>query len=138
MIFLHPCQRGLSKSLVRAHWPNALAATVTRLTLTISAPKSEESGKLPNCDFPHGKARRRALMSRWAGAWAGCEAVGAGGAAVGGALGEGVGAAPGAIVGCIGGGIGGYFFGSKVGGLVYDWAEDTFFTPLPEGEQPEE
>jgi hypothetical protein len=82
--------------------------------------------------------RTAQVVGGWAGAWAGCEAIGAGGAAVGGAVGEGVGAAPGAIIGCIGGGIGGYFFGSKVGGFVYDWAEDTFFTPLPETEQPEE
>ncbi|HLK82767.1 MAG TPA: hypothetical protein VKT99_14910 [Xanthobacteraceae bacterium] len=82
--------------------------------------------------------RTAQVVGGWAGAWAGCEAGGAGGAAVGGALGEGVGAAPGGIIGCIGGGIGGYFFGSKVGGFVYDWAENTFFTPLPAAEQPEE
>jgi hypothetical protein len=39
---------------------------------------------------------------------------------------------------CVGGSIGGYFFGSKVVGFIYDWAEDTFFTPLPAAEQPEE
>jgi hypothetical protein len=34
--------------------------------------------------------------------------------------------------------IGGYIFGSKAGGFIYDWAEDTFFTPLPDTERPEE
>jgi hypothetical protein len=82
--------------------------------------------------------RTAQVAGGWAGAWAGCEAVGAGGAAFGGVVGEGVGAIPGGIIGCIGGSIGGYFVGSKVGGFIYDWAEDTFFTPLPAAEQPQE
>lgn len=39
--------------------------------------------------------------------------------------------AVGGIAGIIGG-IGGYYGGSVLGGEVYDWAENTFFTPLPE------
>jgi hypothetical protein len=46
------------------------------------------------------------------------------------------GTAVGGVVGCIGGGVGGYIAGSKVGGIIYDWADDTFFTPLPTAEQP--
>ena len=26
--------------------------------------------------------------------------------------------------------------GERVGGIVYDWAEDTIFTPLPRAERP--
>jgi hypothetical protein len=78
------------------------------------------------------------VVGGWAGAWAGCEG---GGALLGGTIGwiePGGGNAVAGFVGCIGGGIGGYFVGSKAGGVVYDWAEDTFFTPLPAAEQPDE
>lgn len=75
------------------------------------------------------------VVAGWAGAWAGCEVVGAGGAAIG-SIEPGGGTAVGGFLGCIGGGIGGYIFGSKVGGIIYDWAEDAFFTPLPAAEQP--
>ena len=74
------------------------------------------------------------VVAGWAGAWAGCEG---GGALLGGTIGwiePGGGNAVAGIVGCIGGGIGGYIFGSKAGGIIYDWAEDTFFTPLPAAE----
>lgn len=40
------------------------------------------------------------------------------------------------VAGCIIGGAGGYYLGSTAGGYVYDWAEGTFFTPLPEIRQP--
>jgi hypothetical protein len=79
------------------------------------------------------KPMRRAsqVVAGWAVAWAGCEAVGAGGAALG-TLASPLGTAIGGIGGCIIGGIGGYYGGSTLGGDVYDWAENTFFTPLPE------
>ena len=83
------------------------------------------------------KPLRRAseVVAGWAGAWAGCETVGAGGAAVG-LLASPLGSAVGGVGGCIIGGIGGYWAGSKVGGAVYDWAEDTIFMPLPETNRP--
>jgi hypothetical protein len=37
-----------------------------------------------------------------------------------------------------GGGIGAISSAVKWAAFVYDWAENTFFTPLPEAEQPEE
>jgi hypothetical protein len=79
------------------------------------------------------KPMRRAsqVVAGWATAWAGCEVVGAGGAALG-TLASPLGTAIGGIGGCIIGGIGGYYGGSTLGGDVYDWAENTFFTPLPE------
>ena len=40
------------------------------------------------------------------------------------------------IGGCIIGGIGGYYGASELAGEVYDWSEDTFFTPLPEAPAP--
>ena len=83
------------------------------------------------------KPMRRAsqVVAGWAAAWAGCELVGAGGAALG-TLASPLGTAIGGIGGCIIGGIGGYYGGSALGGEVYDWAENTFFTPLPEVEAP--
>ena len=84
------------------------------------------------------------VISGWAGATAGCRIVGAGGAWAGGAIGSagaGVGAAPGAIIGgiggCLVGGIGGYWVGSELGDAGYEWARDTFFTPVPVGEMNE-
>lgn len=79
------------------------------------------------------KPLRRAsqVVVGWAGAWAGCELIGGGGAALG-TLASPLGTAIGGIGGCIIGGIGGYYGGSIAGGNVYDWAENTFFTPLPE------
>jgi hypothetical protein len=79
------------------------------------------------------KPMRRAsqVVAGWAAAWAGCEVVGAGGAALG-TLASPLGTAIGGIGGCIIGGIGGYYGGSALAGEVYDWAENTFFTPLPE------
>jgi len=76
------------------------------------------------------------VVTGWAGAWGGCEVGGAGAAAAGSLIEPGGGTAVGAFVGCIGGGIGGYFLGSKVGGIIYDWAEDTLFSPLPAAESP--
>jgi hypothetical protein len=79
------------------------------------------------------KPMRRAsqVVAGWAAAWVGCKLVGAGGAAVG-TLASPIGTAIGGVGGCIVGGIGGYYGGSALAGEVYDWAENTFFTPLPE------
>ena len=79
--------------------------------------------------------RASQVVADWAGAWAGCELVGAGGAALG-SLGTPIGTAIGGIGGCIIGGVGGYMGGEAVGGMVYDWAEDTVFQPLPEASGP--
>ncbi|HXT30767.1 MAG TPA: hypothetical protein VN716_15840 [Vicinamibacterales bacterium] len=79
--------------------------------------------------------RASQVVAGWAGAWAGCEVVGGGGAALG-LLASPLGSAVGGIGGCIIGGIGGYYGGSLIGGEVYDWAESTFFTPLPEVDAP--
>jgi hypothetical protein len=79
------------------------------------------------------KPLRRAseVVAGWAGAWAGCKVVGAGGALIG--LGASpVGSAALGVGGCIIGGVGGYYGGSALAGVVYDWAEGTNFTPLPE------
>lgn len=85
------------------------------------------------------KPLRRAseVVAGWAGAWLGCRIVGAGGAYVGGAagsvapvVGNAAGAAIGGIGGCIVGGLGGYWAGSEAAGVVYDWADDTSFSPL--------
>lgn len=79
------------------------------------------------------KPMRRAsqVVTGWAAAWAGCKLLGAGGAKVG-SIKPGIGTGIGGIGGCVIGGIGGYWGGSATGGYVYDWAEDTFFIPLPE------
>lgn len=79
--------------------------------------------------------RASQVVAGWAGAWAGCKILGAGGAAVGSAA-PGLGTGAGALGGCIIGGAAGYFAGSAVGGVVYDWAEGTIFTPLPEMSRP--
>lgn len=75
--------------------------------------------------------RATQVVAGWAGAWAGCKVVGAGGGAVG-ALASPLGMAVGGVGGCIVGGLGGYFGASALAGEVFDWAEDTLFTPLPE------
>jgi hypothetical protein len=79
------------------------------------------------------KPLRRAsqVVAAWAGAWAGCKVVGATGAALA-APTTPLGMAAAGIGGCIIGGAAGYAGGSMLGGEVYDWAEGTFFTPLPE------
>lgn len=74
--------------------------------------------------------RSTEVVSAWAGAWAGAEVAGAGGAALGSVV-PGAGTAAGGIVFAIGGGIAGYWAGSKVGAIIYDWAADTQFLPLP-------
>jgi hypothetical protein len=79
--------------------------------------------------------RASEVVAGWAGAWAGCEVVGAGGAAVG-LLASPLGSAVGGVSGCIIGGIAGYYGGSMVGGEVYDWAETTLFSPVPEVDAP--
>ena len=80
--------------------------------------------------------RATEVVAGWAGAWAGCKVVGAGAGAVGTLIEPGLGTAIGGVGGCIIGGIGGYYAASTVAGEVYDWAEDTFFTPLPEVQKP--
>ncbi len=83
------------------------------------------------------KPMRRAteVISAWALAWVGCKTVGATGAYIG-SIKPGLGTAIGGIGGCIIGGVGGYWGGEKIGGEVYDWAEDTIFIPLPEVRTP--
>lgn len=76
--------------------------------------------------------RASEVATGWAGAFLGCRLGGAAGAAGGTAVAPGVGTAIGGVVGCIVGGGGGYFLGSKAGGTVYEWAEGTLFTPVPE------
>jgi hypothetical protein len=79
------------------------------------------------------KPLRRAsqVVAGWAAAWAGCKLVGAGGAALATPTTP-LGMAAVGVGGCIIGGIAGYAGGSMLAGEVYDWAEGTFFTPLPE------
>lgn len=72
------------------------------------------------------------VAAGWLGAWGGCKVVGAGGAAGGTLVTPGLGTAAGGVVGCIVGGVGGYMGASYAAGELYDWAEETFFTPLPE------
>ncbi len=75
--------------------------------------------------------RASQVVVAWAAAWAGCKVVGAGGAALG-SLASPLGSAAGGVVGCIVGGYAGYESGTVVAGEVFDWAEGTRFTPLPE------
>ena len=83
------------------------------------------------------KPLRRAsqVVAAWAAAWAGCKLVGAGGAALATPTTP-LGMAAVGAGGCIIGGIAGYAGGSMLAGEVYDWAEGTFFTPLPEAGAP--
>ncbi len=83
------------------------------------------------------KPLRRAsqAVAGWAGAWVGCKVVGATGGLFGTSLTP-IGTAVVGIGGCIIGGIGGYYGASELAGEVYDWSEDTFFTPLPEAPAP--
>ncbi len=80
--------------------------------------------------------RTAQVVTAWASAGLGCRAVGAGGAALGTAIEPGGGTAIGGIGGCILGGIGGYWAGEKISGYIYDWAEGTFFSPLPSAPAP--
>lgn len=83
------------------------------------------------------KPLRRAtqVVSAWALAWAGCKVVGAGGAYAGTAGGP-IGIAIVGVTGCVVGGVGGYFAGEEIAGQVYDWTEETFFSPLPVVDRP--
>lgn len=83
------------------------------------------------------KPLRRAtqVVSAWALAWAGCKVVGAGGAYLGSAGGP-LGTAIVGVGSCLVGGSGGYFGGELAAGVVYDWAEEAFFSPLPVVEHP--
>jgi hypothetical protein len=76
--------------------------------------------------------RASEVVAAWAGAWVGCKVTGAGGAALGTAVSPGLGTAAGGVVGCVIGGIGGYFGGETIGASVYDWAEGTVFSPVPQ------
>lgn len=76
--------------------------------------------------------RASEVVAGWAGAWIGCEAAGTGGAAAGTALAPGLGTAAGGFLGCIIGGFGGYLGGSSLGAGVFDWAEGTVFSPVPQ------
>jgi hypothetical protein len=84
-------------------------------------------------DKPLRQASR--VVTGWAAAWAGCKVVGGAGAA-GGLAATPLGSAALGVGGCIIGGTAGYFIGSSVAGVVYDWAEDTLFTPLEETTAP--
>ena len=80
--------------------------------------------------------RSAQVISGWSGARAGCQVVGRLGALAGTAVEPGGGTAAGGLAGCFAGGIGGYIIGNEAGAIVYDWAEGTFFTPLPDAPQP--
>jgi len=71
------------------------------------------------------------VAAGWAAAWLGCRLVGAGGAALG-TLASPLGSAVGGVTGCIVGGFVGYQGASIAAADVYDWAEGTRFTPLPQ------
>lgn len=75
--------------------------------------------------------RTTQVVTAWTAAGLGCRTVGAGGAALGTFIEPGGGTIVVGAIGCVVGGVGGYFVGEKIGGVVYDWAEGTFFTPLP-------
>ena len=81
--------------------------------------------------------RATEVVAGWAGAWAGCKVVGAGGAYLGTAATPGIGTAIGGFAGCVIGGAAGYYAASGAAGVVYDWAEDTIFTPLPPAPAPQ-
>ena len=72
------------------------------------------------------------VIAGWTGAWAGCEAFGAGGAAAGTFVEPGLGTAIGGLGGCAVGGFVGYWGFSSAAARVYDWAEGTIFTRVPE------
>ena len=75
--------------------------------------------------------RTTQVVTAWTAAGITCRAVGAGLATVGTFIEPGGGTALGGLLGCVVGGVGGYLLGEKVGGVVYDWGEGTFFKPLP-------
>ena len=80
--------------------------------------------------------RTAQVITAWTAAGIGCRAVGTGGAALGTFIEPGGGTIVVGALSCIAGGIGGYFAGEKIGGVIYDWAEGTFFTPLPSAPTP--
>jgi hypothetical protein len=80
--------------------------------------------------------RATQAVAGWAGAWAGCKVVGTAGAYAGTFVEPGLGTAIGAVGGCIIGGAAGYYAASGTAGIVYDWAEETIFTPLPQTSRP--
>jgi hypothetical protein len=79
--------------------------------------------------------RSTEVVSAWAMAWVGCKTVGSISARVGTLAGP-EGTAIGGIGGCIVGGFVGYSVGEKGGEVVYDWAEDTVFRPVPTSPSP--
>ena len=76
--------------------------------------------------------RATEVVSAWALAAAGCRVGGYVGAGIGTAIEPGGGTAAGGFVGCIVGGYAGYHSGEVAGDVVYQWAEHTMFTHLPE------
>ena len=76
--------------------------------------------------------RATQVASAWALAWVGCRGGGYLGGGLGTAVAPGPGTAAGALAGCIVGGAGMYRAGEALGDVVYQWADDTVFTPLPE------
>ncbi len=79
--------------------------------------------------------RSTEVVAGWAAAWVACEAGGAGGAWLG-TPGGPIGIAAGGLIGCVVVGGVAYSGASRLGGTVYDWAEDTVFTRLPEMARP--
>jgi len=79
--------------------------------------------------------RASQVVASWAGAWIGCKAGGAVGAVIGTAASP-IGTAVGGTAGCIIGGFGGYVGASTLAVGVFDWAEGTFFPPLPQVNPP--
>jgi hypothetical protein len=70
------------------------------------------------------------VVAGWSFAAAGCRAVGAGGAALGTVVEPGLGTAVGGFLGCALGAFIGYRAAEAASGYLYDWAEETVFTPL--------
>ena len=74
--------------------------------------------------------RSAQVVSGWTAASISCRAVGAAGAAWGSAE-PGLGTAIGGFVGCAVGAFIGYRAAEAAAGYLYDWADDTIFTPVP-------
>jgi hypothetical protein len=79
--------------------------------------------------------RATEVATAWALARVGCSVGGRVGALAG-AEGGLPGIAVGAVAGCIIGTYSGYKGGTQAGAAVYQWAEDTYFTKLPEAKAP--
>ncbi len=77
------------------------------------------------------------VVAGWGGAYAGCKIVGTAGAGIGTIVEPGGGTAVGGLAGCVLGSIGGYVGASWAAGEVYDWVEETVYSPLPDASNPE-